>query len=198
MDTFQYAIVLTGGIATGKSTVASLLKLHGFKIIDADKISHQILDENIENIKNIFGNKYIKENKVNRRLLGDLIFNNQNKKKELEELLHPQIKKIIIQESIKMDKFKIPYLIEIPLFFETKNYNIDKVLVVYTTKEIQIERLKKRDNFSRDYALKIADSQMNIEDKKNSGNYLIDNSKDLKFLQEEVEKVIKEIKNDYL
>ncbi len=63
-DNFKYAIALTGGIATGKSTVASLFMLHGFLTIDADKIAHKLLDENYLEIANIFGNKYIKNNKI--------------------------------------------------------------------------------------------------------------------------------------
>ena len=74
---FKYAIALTGGIATGKSSVANLLKLYGFKIIDADEISHKILDNNIQEIKTIFGEKYIIKNKVDRQMLGNLIFNNE-------------------------------------------------------------------------------------------------------------------------
>ena len=96
---FKYAIALTGGIATGKSTVCNILKLYGFSIIDADEISHKVLEEQKEKIAKIFGKEYIKDNKVDRVALGKLIFSDKNSKKLLENLLHPLIKKTIEKES---------------------------------------------------------------------------------------------------
>jgi dephospho-CoA kinase len=75
-DNFKNAIVLTGGIATGKSTVSSLFMLHGFLTIDADKIAHQLLDINRSKIASLFGDEYINNDKVDRKKLGSLIFNN--------------------------------------------------------------------------------------------------------------------------
>ncbi|NLN13665.1 MAG: dephospho-CoA kinase, partial [Arcobacter skirrowii] len=74
MSSFKNAIALTGGIATGKSTVCNLLKLHGFFIIDADKIAHRVLDENYQEIENMFGSKYVENKKVLRKELGKIIF----------------------------------------------------------------------------------------------------------------------------
>ena len=192
---FKYAIALTGGIATGKSTVASLLKLHGFRIIDADEIAHKILDSLADEIKNLFGDKYIKDNKVDRKKLGELIFSNKDKKKVLEELLHPKIKEKITNESIKQDSFSFPYFIDIPLFFENKNYPIKNSVVVYAPKDLQLKRILKRDNLTKENALKRINSQIDIEKKKKLATWVIDNSKDLKYLQNEVEKIVEIVKN---
>ncbi|MEA2049601.1 MAG: dephospho-CoA kinase [Campylobacterota bacterium] len=192
-DNFKYAIALTGGIATGKSTVASLFMLHGFLTIDADKIAHKLLDENYETIERLFGSKYIENKKVIRKELGNLIFNNFEEKKRLEEFIHPLIKEAIIKEAKVFEDQKKPYLIDIPLFFENKNYNIKKSIVVYTPKNIQIQRLINRDNSTKDEALSRINNQMDIEDKKILANYIIDNSQDLKHLQKEVERVKKEL-----
>jgi len=190
---FNYAIALTGGIATGKSTVASLFMMHGFLTIDADKIAHKILDENISKISELFGDKYIKDNKVNRPELGKLIFNNIQEKKKLENFVHPLIKQQIIKDAKIFEEQKKPYLIDIPLFFENKNYDIKNSIVVYTPKDIQIERLTIRDKSSKEDALSRINNQMDIEEKKLLANYVIDNSKNLRNLQNEVERVKKEL-----
>ncbi len=190
---FSHAIALTGGIATGKSTVASLFMMHGFLTIDADKIAHKILDDNISKIVELFGEKYIKENRVVRKELGNLIFNDQIQKKKLEDFIHPLIKQQIIKDAKIFEDQKKPYLIDIPLFFENKNYNIKNSIVVYTPKEIQINRLMQRDNSTQEEALLRINNQMDIEDKKLLGNYIIDNSKNLKNLQNEVERIKREL-----
>lgn len=188
---FQYAIALTGGIATGKSTVASLFRLHGFLTIDADKITHKLLDIHYKDIENIFGKEYIENQKVLRKKLGNLIFNDEIQKKRLEEFIHPLIKEEIIKESALFEKQKKPYLIDIPLFFEKQNYDIKKSIVVYLPKEIQVQRLIKRDNCTEEEAKIRINNQMDIEEKKALATYIIDNSSDLPHLQNEVERVKK-------
>ncbi|MEA3384325.1 MAG: dephospho-CoA kinase [Campylobacterota bacterium] len=190
---FKYAIALTGGIATGKSTVASLFMLHGFLTIDADKTAHKLLDLYYLDVEKLFGTQYIKDKKVLRKELGNLIFNNRDEKKKLENFIHPLIKEDIIKQARIFEEQKKPYLIDIPLFFENKNYDITNSIVVYTPKNIQIERLTKRDNSSKDDAISRINNQMDIEDKKNLADFIIDNSNDLKNLQKEVERVKKEI-----
>ena len=188
-DSFKYAIALTGGIATGKSTVTSLFMLHGFLTIDADKIAHKLLNIHSSSIAKLFGDEYVEEGKVLRKKLGFLIFNNSQEKEKLEKFIHPLIKDAIIDEAKIFESQKKPYLIDIPLFFERQNYNISKSIVVYTSKETQIERLMKRDNSTKEDALSRINNQMDIEEKKSLANYVIDNTKDLKSLQDEVERV---------
>ena len=192
-DNFKNAIVLTGGIATGKSTVASLFMMHGFLTIDADKIAHKILDQNSNKIVSLFGEQYVEESKVLRKKLGELIFNDIKQKKKLEEFIHPLIKEQIIEEAKIFESQNKPYLIDIPLFFEKQNYNIKKSIVVYTTKDIQIKRLIHRDDCDKTTALSRINNQMDIEEKKQLATYVIDNTKDLKYLQKEVERVKKEL-----
>jgi dephospho-CoA kinase len=129
---YKYAIALTGSIATGKSTVASLLALNGMRVIDADTISHEILDASLPWVRETFGDEYINGSKVNRAKLGEYIFSNADAKKILEQYLHPKIKAEIEKRSEKQDSFKFPYLIDIPLFFENSNYDIKDSVVVYT------------------------------------------------------------------
>ncbi|WP_373073561.1 dephospho-CoA kinase [Sulfurimonas sp.] len=195
---FKYAIALTGGIATGKSTVASLLALNGMRVIDADTISHQILDDSKEWVADTFGEEYINSKKVDRAKLGTLVFSNAEAKKKLEDYLHPKIRQEIAKQSEKQDKFNFPYLIDIPLFFENNSYDIEDSVVVYTPADIQLERFMKRNGYSLDESQKRIASQMPIDEKKAKATWVIDNSKDLKHLQEEVEAFVQKIKEKYL
>lgn len=192
-ETFKYAIALTGGISTGKSTVCNLLKLHGYLTIDADKIAHKLLDEHHEEIEKLFGSQYVENKKVLRKKLGKIIFSNEQEKIKLEQFIHPLIAKEIEKESRIFENAKKPYFIDIPLFFEKMNYPISKNVVVYTPKEIQIKRLMKRDSIEEEEAKLKISNQMDIEEKKQRANFVIDNSKNLVHLQDEVERIIGEI-----
>lgn len=195
---FKYAIALSGGIATGKSTVASLLSLNGMRVIDADAISHDILDASCEWVRENFGDEFVDGASVNRSKLGTLIFSDSVAKKKLESFLHPKIRAEIEQRSIKQDSFMFPYLIDIPLFFESGAYDIKESVVVYVPKELQLERFIKRNGFSREESLRRIESQMDIEEKKKRAIWVIDNSGDLKHLQRECEEFVEKIKAKYL
>ena len=105
---FKYAIALTGSIATGKSSTVKLLSASGFHIIDADKIAHQILDEQHQAIADLFGETFVSEGKVDRKALGAIVFADSNKRKALEALLHPLIYKEIERLSAEQDKWGKP------------------------------------------------------------------------------------------
>ncbi|OIP56009.1 MAG: dephospho-CoA kinase [Helicobacteraceae bacterium CG2_30_36_10] len=194
---FKYAIALTGGIATGKSTVASLLALNGMRVIDADTISHEILDAHIAWVRETFGEEYLDGSKVNRAKLGVLIFSDNKAKKTLEDFLHPKIRAEIEKRSIKQDTFRFPYLIDIPLFFEKSGYDIKECVVVYTPPEVQLERFMKRNGYSKEESLKRINSQMPIDEKKKRATWVIDNSKNLKHLQAECEEFVEVLTNKY-
>lgn len=192
-DLFKNAIALTGGISTGKSTVCNLFKLHGFLTIDADVIAHRLLDENSNKIAAMFGEQYVQNGKVLRKELGKIIFSNEENKLKLEALLHPLIKEQIIKESKIFEEQNKPYFVDIPLFFEKMSYPIPKSLVIYTPKELQIQRLMKRDNIDESEAKLKISNQMDIEEKRKLADMVIDNSQNLKHLQNEVERIIGEI-----
>jgi dephospho-CoA kinase len=193
---FKYAIVLTGGIATGKSTVANYFLSEGFNLIDADKVAHLMLDLHQDKISELFGAEYITDGKVNRKLLGGLIFSDKEAKLRLEQLLHPLIFEAIEREAIEYDKLKEPYIVDIPLFFESKGrYPIKESIVVYTPPQLQLKRLMERDGSTNTEAQQRIDSQISIDKKRDLSTYLIDNSKDLKYLQEECVRVKNSILN---
>lgn len=192
---YRYAIALTGGIATGKSTVASLLALHGLRIIDADAIAHRLLDDSAAWVAQTFGADYVDEKgKVIRKALGKTVFADPEARKVLEARLHPMIREAIEAESVRQDAFTFPYLIDIPLFFETGAYPIAVSVVVYAPRAVQLERLMKRDGFGEREALQRIEAQMDVEAKRSRATYVIDNSKDLKHLQRECETFVERIK----
>jgi dephospho-CoA kinase len=194
---FKYAIALSGGIATGKSTVASLLGLNGLRVIDADTISHEILDANSAWVAENFSDEFVKNSKVDRTALGKLIFRDKEAKSTLEAFLHPKIRQEIEAQSLKQDSFEFPYLIDIPLFFEKGGYDIKDSVVVYTPKDIQLERFIKRNGFSKEESLRRIESQMDIEQKRKLSTWVIDNSGKLKHLQQECENFVDMIKEKY-
>ncbi len=195
---FKYAIALTGGIATGKSTVASLLALHGLRVIDADAIAHAILDAHAPWVAETFGAEFVApDGKVDRPALGKRVFSDSGAKATLEGFLHPRIREAIEAESEKQDRFEFPYLIDIPLFFETGAYPIEQSVVVYTPKALQLERFMKRNGFSEEESLRRIESQMDIEEKKRRATWVIDNGSNLKHLQKECEQFVEMIKKRF-
>ncbi len=197
MVSYPNAVALTGGIATGKSTTCNLLKLYGFHIIDADTVAHQVLDEEAPHIEQLFGKEYVQEGRVNRKKLGALVFGNKEERLKLEKLLHPKIKKRILELAQREERFGVPYFVDIPLLYERGDYPFEKVVVVYAPKKVQIERLRKRERLSLEEAKLRLAAQMDIEEKKRLADYVIDNSKDLKHLQAQIESFIERIKDDF-
>jgi len=195
---FSYAVVLTGSIATGKSTASGLLKKLGFKIIDADSIAHKVLNQQHPQITTLFGANLVDKGIVNRKALGEIVFSDIQKRKALEKLLHPLIYEQIERDAMALDNKGKVYLIDIPLFFETKRYPIEKSIVVYTSKEEQIKRLMARDNISKEAAKKRIALQISIEEKVKKASYVIDNSGTLAALERECKRVKEEILKDFL
>jgi dephospho-CoA kinase len=193
----EYAIALTGGISTGKSTVCSVLRLMGFKIIDADSVAHEVLEEQHSALINHFGESCIANGKVNRKFIGNIVFNDAEEKKWLEALVHPLIREKILSQAKRSETQQIPYFIDIPLFFETKAYPIKRSLLIYATKELQLDRLIKRDGFSAEEAQARIDSQMSIDEKRELATDIIENCEDVGTLMMKLEDYRRKIHADY-
>jgi len=193
---FEYAIALTGGIATGKSSVSTIFKAEGFVVIDADKIAHTVLNQASTEVANLFGREVLCDNGVNRKVLGSIVFANLQKRKALEALLHPLIYHEILKQSRVEEMKRKPYLIDIPLFFESNRYQISRTIVVYASRAQQIERGMYRDGLSKEEMLRRLNAQIEIEKKRQWATYLIDNSGEQNTLYEKTIKVINQIKKD--
>ncbi len=194
---YEHAIVLTGSIGTGKSTVSSMLQQHGFEVIDADKISKEILPLHVEEVRELFGESVIVDGHIDRKALGAIIFNDKNEREKLNALMRPLIREEIFRCSERLEVKQKPYIIDIPLYYESEGYDCKLVVVVYAPVEVQRKRLMVRENFSKEEAQKRIDAQMSIEEKKILADFLINNSFDMKFLESEIEKFIKFVRGKY-
>ncbi|HIP45590.1 MAG TPA: dephospho-CoA kinase [Sulfurospirillum arcachonense] len=194
---FNNAYVMTGGIATGKSTVCSLLKRHGFSLIDADVIAKEQLEDSKSELREIFGDEIFDGSEINRKKLANIIFASSEQREKLNALIHPKVRAEITKQAELKEKFELPYLMDIPLFFESGDYDCKMSMVVYTPKDIQLDRLVKREGFTLEEAKRRVGAQIDIEEKKNRADWVVDNSKDLKHLQNEVEKFVDYIREQY-
>lgn len=195
--TFQHAYVLTGGIACGKSTVSSLLKANGFRVIDADKIAKEQLELHGKDVVNLFSEHICDGGVINRKKLARIVFNSKAQREKLNNFLHPLIREAIRKVADELDKDGLPYIIDIPLFFESRGYDCKMSVVVYATKSEQLSRLMKRDGLTKEEGTARIASQMDIDKKREMADWVIDNSSDYKHLEQQTQKFIDFIRSQY-
>ena len=199
----MFIIGLTGGIGSGKSAAAKILKELGLKVIDLDQITHELMrpgELGYIEIKKEFGEKYIDtKGAIDRKLLREEIFSSFDLKKRIESILHP----IIFEEcnkQLNLLKHENYIVLVIPLLFETKNYIslIDESLLIDCDLETQIERVIKRDNVSKALANRIIKNQMNRQEKQLLADKVILNDGNINHLKTQLDsyykKLLKEIK----
>jgi dephospho-CoA kinase len=187
-------IGLTGGIATGKSSFSKLLTEQGHEVICADQLIKEIYEqeESIKFIQNI-SFELVVNKKINFKKLREFFFNDQQIKNQIEDFLYPKLEILFL---LKTKEIRSPIIYDIPLLFE-KNLQdkFDYTVLVYASKEQQIERLCKRDNLTLDLATKIIGQQKSIETKRDLADLIIENTRSSKFLIDEYKnKFIKVIK----
>lgn len=190
-------IVITGSIATGKSAVTEILRRHGFKVIDADEIAHEVLEKEFiaEKIRENFGDEFLLNGKVNRPALSDYVFKNKEKLEILNKIMHREIFKEI-NAKIQESEDKVLF-VDMPLYFELKDkmleysFKADEVWLVYVKKDTQIKRLMNRDSISKEMAIKKINSQISVETKKVMSDIVVENDGSIAELEEKVEKLIK-------
>ena len=196
MQKFPNAYVITGSIASGKSTVVNLLKERGFSVIDADLIAHEQLEICKREIVEVFGEQILDETgRIERKKLGDTVFNEPKKLKNLEQILHPKIKAGILSKALQLERLGQVYFVDIPLFFEKKERysEFKNVAVIYAPKELLLSRLMNRNALILEAAKARVELQMDTEQKKKMAKFIIDNSSDMEHLKLELEKFLGQI-----
>lgn len=187
-------IALTGGIATGKSTVTNLLLKKKLPLLDADKLVKIVYqDEDVLNYLRINYPQVIINSIIDFRKLRDIFFNNAQTKSNIEHLIYSKLPRVFKEQMSLLGNPKF-IIYDIPLLFE-KNLEskFDQTVLVYTTPEIQIERLMKRDLHTTLEAQNIISHQISIEEKKKKADLIISNTLDLSFLENQVEKLIDQL-----
>ncbi|HFV7331306.1 TPA: dephospho-CoA kinase [Staphylococcus aureus] len=190
-------IGLTGGIASGKSTVSELLSVFGFKVVDADKAAKEAVkkgSKGLAQVREVFGDEAIDENgEMNRRYMGDLVFNHPEKRLELNAIIHPIVRDIMEEEKQEYLKQGYNVIMDIPLLFENELENtVDEVWVVYTSESIQMDRLMQRNNLSLEDAKARVYSQISIDKKSRMADHVIDNLGDKLELKQNLERLLEE------
>ncbi|HCT8718319.1 TPA: dephospho-CoA kinase [Staphylococcus aureus] len=190
-------IGLTGGIASGKSTVSELLSVFGFKVVDADKAAREAVkkgSKGLAQVQEVFGDEAIDENgEMNRRYMGDLVFNHPEKRLELNAIIHPIVRDIMEEEKQEYLKQGYNVIMDIPLLFENELENtVDEVWVVYTSESIQMDRLMQRNNLSLEDAKARVYSQISIDKKSRMADHVIDNLGDKLELKQNLERLLEE------
>ena len=195
-ETFK--IGLTGGIASGKTTVCDLFKELSVEIIDADEISHELSKKGgaaFEEIIEAFEDEIIGDDgELDRKKLRSIVFNDNTKKKMLERIIHPKVL-LSINEKIKASQSDY-LIISVPLMIETgMNSMMDRILLIDCNVETQIERIIQRDQTSREEAIKIIESQASIESKRELSDDRIINNNETSI--EELTLKVKELDDFY-
>ncbi|MCZ0754878.1 dephospho-CoA kinase [Anoxybacillus sp. J5B_2022] len=175
-------IGLTGGISSGKSTVAHMLKELNIPVIDADIIAREVVnvgEEAYVRIVETFGNDILEANgEIDRAKLGAIVFHDEEKRKQLNAIVHPAVrKKMLAEREAYIRRGEPVVVLDIPLLFESKlTHFVDKIIVVYVDEATQLERLMKRNGFSQEEALARIRSQMPLSEKKAHADAVIDNN----------------------
>lgn len=190
-------IGLTGGIASGKSTVSELLTVFGFKVVDADKAARKAVEKGskgLAQVRETFGEDAIDENgEMDRQYMGDLIFNQPEKRLELNAIVHPIVREIMEDEKNEYLNQGFNVIMDIPLLYENELENtVDEVWVVYTSESIQMDRLMQRNDLSLEDAKARVYSQISIDKKSRMADHVIDNLGDKLELKQNLERLLEE------
>ena len=197
-------IGITGGIASGKSTVTQFLLKEGFKVLDADKIAREVVQIGkpaYNEIVNFFGQEILESDlSINRKKLGEMVFNDSNLIDNLNKIVHPRIfeeMKYLIEKYCIKEKvifLDIPLLIEELDNFRTYDVNIDEIWLVYIEREEQLKRLMNRDKIDYEDSLLRINAQLPLDLKRKYATVIIDNNREIKELKMKVKNLIEPYK----
>lgn len=186
-------IGLTGGIASGKSSVSELLVSLGAILIDADQIAREVMLPGhpvLAAVAKQFGQGVLLEDgTLNRKKLGELVFNHPEQLQALNDITHPAIRQEMKDRKLKYEEQFPDRLIvsDIPLLYESGLENgYEQIMLVYVPREVQIERLMKRDGMDKSQAIRRLEAQMDIEEKKQRADIIIDNSGDFEETKKQI------------
>ncbi len=175
----QNRIVITGGIATGKSTASSFLQSLGYPVIDADRIAKQALSKNevpYQKAVRAFGQKILAhDGTIDRARLGEIVFSSETDRIMLNEITHPWIKQRMIEELDSLSSQPVVFL-DIPLYFESSFFRELPAWLIYVPQSIQCQRLMERNGYTLAEAQARIRAQMDIEEKRKMADVVIDNS----------------------
>jgi dephospho-CoA kinase len=191
-------IGITGGIASGKSTVSLYLQELGFTIVDADLASRAVVEpgeEAYHQVVKAFGEDILlTDGNIDRVKLGSIIFNDQEKRLLLNGIVHPAVRNWMrVKTEAALSSGEETVFMDIPLLFESKlTFMVDKTLLIYVDEQVQLKRLMNRNGLSEKEALARINSQMPLADKKALADAVIDNNGDINETKRQVKAILSE------
>ncbi len=193
----MFVIGLTGSLGTGKSTVARMFAKCGAKILDADVIARRQLyrgKKSSQRVVRIFGKDILTRGRIDRKKLAEIVFNDVKRLRELENIIHPEIRREIIQKLKQYKRAKKTIVMDVPLLFEAGlDVFADQTMVVKAKKNIQIERAMKHLGMTKTEVLKRIKAQMSLREKIRRADVVIDNSGNLIQIKKQVQKIWEKI-----
>ncbi len=188
-------IGLTGGISSGKSLVTAYLREKGYPVLDSDEIAKDLQRDPmvLKGLNELFPGS-VKEGKLDRDQVGQLVFSNKEARAKLDAFMHPLVFSVLSRQVKELSGL---VFIDMPLMIETLkdqgDLSYDEIWLVWVPREIQISRLMKRDGISRDYAIRKIDAQLPLEEKKSYASLVIDNSQGPEETLKQVEEELKRL-----
>jgi dephospho-CoA kinase len=196
----MFVIGLTGGIASGKSTVSSFLREAGIPVICADKIAREAVkagSPSLRKIRALFGDEVIdKEGNLDRKAVGRIVFADETKRKSLESIVHPRVAEEtdrILSELEKQGNSIV--VVDVPLLYEAGwDRRFDLVIVVYVPRDCQEERLIRRDRITREEAAERISAQIPISKKKELADRIVDNTGEIAHTRSQVQRLAEQLR----
>lgn len=186
-----FVLGVTGGIATGKSTVVNFFKAQGFPVVDGDQIARAIVEPKMPALTDLtkaFGLEILKEGQLDRKKLGEIVFGDAKKRQQMDQILDGYLRKEITDQIKEASKTAPLVIADIPLLYEADyGQYMDQVAVVYIPEELQQKRLMERDHLTPAEAKKRMDSQLSIEEKRQRADILFDNQGTIDKTKEQVQ-----------
>lgn len=187
-------VAITGNIASGKSAFTDYLDKLNYYVVDTDYLTKEMYEHSLEyktKLVGLLGEAIIVDDKIDKTKVSEIVFNNHSLLSKVNDIAHPIIKK----ETVRLiEAGPALVFIDVPLLFEAKFDDLaDEIILIVIDKQIQIDRLMKRNDLSKEQALQRINAQMPQENKVDKATYVIDNSKTLEDLYNQIDTVLQEI-----
>jgi dephospho-CoA kinase len=185
---------LTGGVGSGKSAVAAMLRALGAEVVDADEASHAVYEPGTPGFAAVvreFGDGYVRDGHIDRKALGELVFKDPEARRRLNAIVHPLVREWMADQTAEaVDRGADVVVQDVPLLFENKLESLfPTVILVWVPAEMQVERLVGGRSFTPERAREVIAAQMPIEDKRSRATHVIDNTGSPQSTRAQVEKL---------
>ena len=191
-------IGLTGGAGSGKSTVAEMLRELGAVVVDADEATHAVYEPGtpgFDAVVHEFGKEYVKDGRIDRKRLGDVVFHDADARRRLNDVVHPLVREWMAQRTAEaVERGAAVVVQDVPLLFENSLERFfSSVVLVYVPEDVQVDRLVKGRGFTREQAHAVIGAQLPIEEKRGRAHHVVNNSGTLDETREQVAAIWKQL-----